>query len=244
MRLLDLTLPTPEANLALDEVLLNESEDSDLGTRGNYASVLRLWESPTTFVVIGRGSKRDAEANVAACEVAGIPILRRCSGGTAVVAGPGCLMYAVVLSYEEHPSLRSVDAAHQFVMSRMQAALSTLSTDVRYRGSCDLTLNDRKISGNSLRCKRRHLLYHGTVLFDFPLEKISQFLGTPPRMPDYRQGRSHHEFIANFPASSEVIKQAIIKKWQAFEQLKDWPIEETQRLADEQYATASWNERL
>ena len=187
MKLLDLTLPTPEANLAIDEALLNESENAALGEAGNYANTLRLWESPDTMVVIGRGSRRSVEANVPECERQGVPILRRCSGGTSVLAGPGCLMYAVVLSYEEHPELKSVDVTHQFVMKRMQQALLTLKPDVQFRGSSDLAIGERKISGNSLRCKRRHLLYHGTVLYDFPLEKISTLLGTPPRMPDYRE---------------------------------------------------------
>ncbi len=35
----------------------------------------------------------------------GIPVLRRASGGAAIVIGPGCLMYALVLSYELRPSL-------------------------------------------------------------------------------------------------------------------------------------------
>ena len=243
MRLLDLTLSTPEENLAIDEVLLNESERFEVGEAGNFANVLRLWESPSPFVVIGRGSKRNIEANVSACEAAGVPILRRCSGGTAVVAGPGCLMYAVVLSYEEHPNLRSVDAAHQFVMTRMQRALLTLSPEVQYRGSCDLAIGDRKISGNSLRCKRRHFLYHGTVLFDFPLEQISSYLGTPPRMPDYRAERTHGNFLTNFAFSKDAIRQAIVTEWQADTQLEAWPEAETMMLA-QQYAKAEWNERL
>jgi len=243
MRLLDLTLSTPEENLALDEVMLNESETAEFGEPGNFANVLRLWESPHPFVVIGRGSKRNVEANVSACEAAGVPILRRCSGGTAVVAGPGCLMYAVVLSYEEHPNLRSVDAAHRFVMTRMQRALLTLSPEVQYRGSCDLAIGERKISGNSLRCKRRHVLYHGTVLYDFPLEQISSYLGTPPRMPDYREERPHDTFLANFAFPQNAIREAIVNEWQATKQLEIWPEAETRLLAD-RYAKAEWNERL
>lgn len=244
MRLFDLTLPTPEANLAVDEALLNVSEQRQDRGVGHYANVLRLWESPSPFVVIGRGTRRSLEINVAACEQRGVPILRRCSGGTSVVAGPGCLMYAVVLSYQQYPELRGVDAAHQFVMGRMQQALLTLDSRIQFRGSSDLALAGQKISGNSLRCKREHLLYHGTILYDFALPLIQELLGTPPRMPEYRDARNHTDFVTNFPHEASAIRDAIVRAWQANKKLDEWPEAETEQLVREQYLTRDWNERL
>jgi lipoate-protein ligase A len=49
MKLLDLTLPTPAENLALDEALLDAAEAGELPDE-----VLRLWEFPQAVVVIGR----------------------------------------------------------------------------------------------------------------------------------------------------------------------------------------------
>ena len=240
MRLLDLTLTTPAENLALDEALLDTAESDP--TREN---VLRLWESPTPFVCVGRASKLDKEVNLAACEGANVPVLRRCSGGTSVVAGPGCLMYAVVVSYAEHPQLRVVDKAHRYVMERMCAALTTLSKRVQLRGTCDLTLGDRKISGNALRCKRDHFLYHGTVLYDFPISQIESWLGNdPPRQPDYRDRRSHDSFVANFPFPVDAIREAISQQWQTSGALETWPEAETRRLVETRYQLSSWHERL
>ena len=67
MTLLDLTLPTPAENLALDEALLDAAED------GVGGEVLRFWESPTPFVVVGYANKIASEVNVAACEATGGP---------------------------------------------------------------------------------------------------------------------------------------------------------------------------
>ena len=64
-----------------------------------------MWESSEVAVVLGRSSQIAREANVDACRADNIPILRRCSGGCAVVIGPGCLMYSVLLSYERRPRL-------------------------------------------------------------------------------------------------------------------------------------------
>ena len=89
VNLLDLTLSTPAENLAADEALLDERE----ATAGE--PVLRLWESPEHFVVVGYSNRVGTEVNEPACRARGIPILRRCSGGGTVLQGPGCLNYAL-----------------------------------------------------------------------------------------------------------------------------------------------------
>src|SRR6266480_945364 len=110
MTLLDLTLPTPAENLACDEALLDAAESCSGG------EVLRFWESPEYFVVVGYANKVATEVNVATCEARGIPILRRCSGGGTVVQGPGCLSYALVLSIADNAELRNITAANRFIM--------------------------------------------------------------------------------------------------------------------------------
>lgn len=53
MHRLDLTLPTPEENLALEEALLESSEG------GGGPELLRFWESPDHFVLLGWRENRD-----------------------------------------------------------------------------------------------------------------------------------------------------------------------------------------
>jgi lipoate-protein ligase A len=239
MHLLDLTLPTPAENLALDEALLEEAEAG-----GQPGEILRLWESAQPLVVVGRSSRVAEEVNLEACRAAGIPVLRRCSGGAAVVAGPGCLMYAVVLSYAKHPELHVLETAHRFVLGNLKHALEGLRPHVEMLGTSDLTLNDRKFSGNSLRCKRDFLLYHGTVLYQFDLSWISQYLGHAPRQPAYRRERPHDQFVANFPAPAAQLRAAIRRVWSAGPTLHQWPRELTRRLVHERYALDAWNLRL
>jgi lipoate-protein ligase A len=239
MRLLDLTLDTPEENLALDEAILEEAEQT-----GDRVETLRLWESPQPFVVLGRSSRITVEVNEDACRRRGMPILRRCSGGASVVAGPGCLMYAVVLSFDLRPELRMISEAHCFVAQNMMAAVRPLVPEVRFRGTCDLTIGDKKFSGNSLRVKRSNMLYHGTLLFDFPLELISACLRNPPRQPDYRQGREHGTFVTNLGVSTEALRQSLVRQWQARSDTADWPRGRTESLIAQRYSQPSWNYRL
>jgi lipoate---protein ligase len=200
--------------------------------------VLRLWEAPRPFVVIGRSSRIAEEVNLAAASA--WTVIRRCSGGAAVVAGPGCLMYAVVLSYERRPALRVIDAAHRFVLSQLAAALRPQLPDVQLAGTSDLAWNNQKISGNSMRCKRSHMLYHGTLLYDFRLELISQILSTAPRQPAYRGGRTHGDFVTNAPIDCETLKDALRRQWNAQETRSDWPQHRVAELVAQRYGRDDW----
>lgn len=238
MQLVDITLPTPAENLALDEALL------DAAQAGEYGETLRLWESPVPLVVVGRASEVAVEVNLDVCRARQIAVLRRTSGGAAIVAGPGCLMYAVVLSYELRPELRMIDQAHRFVLETIASGLRTLVPTVARRGISDLTVDGRvKFSGNSLRASRSHVLYHGTLLYDFPLSLVSELLLTPPRQPDYREQRAHGDFVANLPARKGALREAIISAWPIAGALGSWPGERTARLALEKYSSETWNLR-
>ncbi len=170
-----------------------------------------------------------------ACRTDGASVFRRSSGGLAIVTGPGCLMYSVVLDMERRPTLRNVSEAHRFVLNRLIAAVKPYAAEVACRGTSDLVLGDRKFSGNSLRQKRRHLLYHGTLLYRFELESIPRYLKMPPRMPDYRQARPHTDFVTNLSLDGAFLRNAIAAAWEVQTIREDWPREATVRLTQEKY---------
>jgi lipoate---protein ligase len=237
---LPLTLETPAENLALDEALLDAAIAGELA-----GEALRLWEPIDPFVVLGRSSKL-AEVRMHACQAEGVPVLRRPSGGATVVAGRGCLMYAVILNLNERHELRHVDRAHQFVLGRIAEALKPLASGVAISGTSDLTLTGlngeppRKFSGNSLRLKRDWLLYHGTILYNFPLDRLDRWLDKPARRPEYRGERDHEAFVRNFPTTRHQLTVALLDAWQTKEPLVEWPQQRTLTLATDRYIKLDW----
>jgi lipoate---protein ligase len=213
MKYLDLTLPTPAENLAHDEQLLDAAE------RGAGGAVLRVWESPQPFVVVGYANRIETEVDVAACERRGIPVLRRCSGGGTVVQGPGCLSYALILQIQDPGPLANVTTANRFIMDRNRAAIQSLLPDspaaVAVQGHTDLTLGGLKFSGNAQRRRKHWLLFHGTFLLDFDLALIGQLLPLPSRQPDYRASRPHDRFVTNLHLPADAVKVAMQKAWAA-----------------------------
>src|SRR5262245_45961205 len=207
MRLLDLTLPDPAANLALDEALLLAAED------GTGAEVLRFWELPTRAVVLGAGGSIAIDANVAACEADRVPILRRASGGGTVLLGPGCLCFSLVLAYDHAPGLDQIRASNQYVLARVAHALRPILS-ANLEGTSDLAVNRLKFSGNAQQRKRRHFLHHGTLLCGFDTGLLPRYLNAPERQPDYRRDRTHAEFVANLPATVAEVKQLLVAEWE------------------------------
>jgi lipoate---protein ligase len=247
MQSVHVTLPSAAENVALDEALLEAAEEGSGGDE-----FLRIWESPYPLIVAGRSTRISREINEPECETKRIPILRRSSGGAAIVAGPGCLMYAIVISHKQRPELLDITRAHRFVLTRIVESIQPLVAhmgSVQVAGTSDLVFNDevnapRKFSGNSLRVKRSHFLYHGTILYDFDLSLISRCLLPPPRQPDYRNGREHTEFVVNLPTSRQKLIGALNTAWPTAGELTNPPLARVQELVATRFGQRAWNFEL
>jgi lipoate---protein ligase len=236
MILCDLTLGTPEENLACDEVLLDLCED------GGSDELLRLWDLPRYFVVLGYANKAAAEVNFPFCRQLGIPILRRCSGGGTVLQGPGVVNYSLILRIDDSGPYHSIPATNKSILERHRDALAALvGAPVEWRGQTDLTIGGLKFSGNAQRRKRRFLLFHGSFLLHLDISLVEKTLPLPSRQPDYRVNRSHADFLINVNIPVHSIKAALAKTWQASSTMPDIPFDRITQLVREKYSLDEWN---
>jgi lipoate-protein ligase A len=234
MQYLDLTLAFPAANLACDEALLDACD------QGAGGEVLRFWEPEQCFVVLGYSNQAAREVNLAACRKAGIGVFRRCSGGGAVLQGPGCLNYSLVMKTAGHPPLETITGANRHIMARHRDALAgALGRPVEVQGVTDLTIGGLKFSGNAQRRKRQALIFHGTFLLRFDLGLMEKFLLPPSRQPEYRNGRPHDRFVTNLGVPPSVIQSALREAWAAQAPLAAAP--DCRKLIAEKYAQDGWN---
>ena len=236
MKLLDLTLANPAANLACDEALLDWCEE------GFPDEILRFWEPRQHFAVLGYSNKARTEVNLDSCQRLGVPVLRRCSGGGTVLQGPGCLNYALVLKMRDNSPLTNISRANAFIMNRNRNALnSLLDGKVLVQGHTDLTLQGTKFSGNSQRRRHHFLLFHGSFLLDLDLALVEQTLHMPSKQPQYRRDRAHANFLTNLNLQAGAVKGAMKQMWDANAALEEFPEKRLQRLVQEKYATDAWN---
>jgi lipoate---protein ligase len=178
---------TAEEQLGRDLQLFQRVEDgaADYGWR--------LWEADTAAVVLGRFGNTATDVLERHCQRDGVPVVRRCSGGGAVVVGRGCLNFAVAFALPVHPELADVARSFSIVLHRIARALTVEGLSIE--GGTDLVVGGRKVSGNAQRRGRRAVLHHGTLLYDFDPMLAARYLREPRRQPTYREHRPHTDFM-------------------------------------------------
>jgi len=239
MKYLGLSFADPRRNLACDEALGDDFEAAEGG------EVLRLWEPAGYFVVVGYSNRVRAEVNVAACEARGIPILRRFSGGGAVLQGTGCLNYTLVLRNERPGSFGDIGQSYHRVLDRHRELVAKLTSEpVQFQGTSDLAIAGRKFSGNSQHRKQRTTVFHGTFLLNLDLSLIGVCLPMPSRQPAYRQGRAHESFLRNLRIDPARVKQALKEAWQADDPFERVPSERIEALMKARYKRDEWNNKF
>ena len=199
----DVTLPSAEENILFDDVLLHRAEI------GQSDQVLRFWESPKTFVVLGRMSKEEDDLKIDSILNDRIPVVRRSSGGGTVLQGRGCLNYSLILSKNNSAEIADLRKSYSFILGKVVAALNSLGINADFFPISDIALreNQKKFSGNAQKRGRNFILHHGTVLYQFDLFLIEKYLKFPKDVPAYRQGRAHLDFVTNLSLNVSAFKE-------------------------------------
>lgn len=235
---------SPAELLALEEALLEYCEESA------EAGFLHFWEAEQHFVVLGYSKKMAEEIHSEACRDAEIPILRRATGGGTVLQGPGSFNYTLVLPIEGDQDFATIRSTNIAVMERHRSAFDRLmGRPTQVRGYTDLTIGDRKFSGNAQRRKRRCFLFHGAFLLGLDLSLVERTLKPPMQQPEYRQQRGHRDFLMNLPLRQQEVEGALRSCWSQATVLpkKALPPEllaRMQHLVTTKYGREEWNQKF
>lgn len=206
MILKDISFESPIDNILYDEVLLTLAEVH------KSEDVLRFWESPCYFVVLGRIGKLNDDVRLSEVRQDQIPVLRRSSGGGTVLQGPGCLNYSYILSKEKTVEVGDLKKSYEYILGSVVDGLERAGVAAQYLPISDIALlnSNRKISGNAQKRGRNYVLHHGTLLYNFDLSLISHYLKHPKDRPEYRGDRSHQEFVANAGITAVDFKRSLV----------------------------------
>lgn len=192
-------LRKPSAALAWSEARIDDPE-----TPG---PAIALWLPEGVTVAIGIGQKPEAELEIDAMRRDGVGLVRRQSGGGAVLLYPGTLCWeawadagAIGRLTGEGAGIRPAYAALSLPVVR---ALKTMGIEAFHAGICDLSAQaegwplPKKLAGTAQLRRRDRVLVHGSLLVAPDLDVLSRYLLFPGEQPDYRQGRAHREFCAS-----------------------------------------------
>lgn len=170
-RLLDTGLRSAAENIALNRTLLEGRRD---GITPNTLRFLRFEPS----ALVGFHQDVDLELNRERCEALGVAIQRRITGGGAIYFDPGQLGWELYFGRGDL-GVAEMDRLAERICQAAAAGISRLGVEAQFRPRNDIEVGGRKLSGTGGVSDGEAVLYQGTLLIDFDIERMLQLLRTP-----------------------------------------------------------------
>ena len=131
------------------------------------ACTLYLWQNRRT-VVVGKNQNCWAECRIGNLEEDGGYLVRRLSEGGSVYHDEQNLNFTFLVNEEDYDVERQLEVILQAVRS--------FGLDARKTGRNDITIDDRKFSGNAFYKSGGKCYHHGTLLVDVDTHAMSRYL--------------------------------------------------------------------
>jgi lipoate---protein ligase len=156
-------------NMALDYVMLQSM------SRRESPPTIRVyrWEKPA--ITIGYFQILHEEVYEDECRMEGIPVIRRISGGGAVLHEHE-ITYSITLPLRSKTSGGKMLDSFRDLCEPVIKALQKQSLQASYRPISDIVVGNRKVSGCAQARKQGALLQHGAILLELEEKKLLRFL--------------------------------------------------------------------
>ena len=118
-----------------------------------------MWQVAPT-VVVGRNQSVESEVDLDYCRRHDVDVCRRKSGGGAIYADQGNVMFSLV-----SPGMNVAEAFARY-LSLIIPALRSLGLPAEASGRNDVLVGGRKVSGTAFYQLGGHSVVHGTMLYD------------------------------------------------------------------------------
>ncbi|MCM2357022.1 MAG: lipoate--protein ligase family protein [Geobacteraceae bacterium] len=182
------------ANMAVDEALLSSFAPE------RSAPVLRLYGWTPPALSLGRFQKGGEVLDLERCAAAGVPVVRRITGG-GVIFHADELTYAIVCAPRQIAAAATVKESFRILTSFLLRFYGKLGLKARYavdhppggtrlgertpfcfagRESYDILIDGRKIGGNAQRRLRHAIFQHGSIPLANRAAEGAGFLREPP----------------------------------------------------------------
>lgn len=162
MKYIEIKTKDPHFNLAMEEYLLTNCKPSE--------SYFLLWQNEPS-IIIGKHQNTMEEINTRFVEENNINVVRRMSGGGAVYHDLGNLNYSFIVGNGQQDMFDFKKFTYPIV-----ELLQQYGVNAEVSGRNDMTIEEKKFSGNAQFIRNNNLLHHGTLLFNSDLERLQDAL--------------------------------------------------------------------
>jgi len=188
-RVLDTGLRPPAQNIALNRALLEARQADEI------PSTLRFLRF-TPSALLGYHQSAEQELNLEYCKANGIAVQRRITGGGAIYFDETQIGWELYL-HKRDVGTSDMQAISRRICHAAATAISALGVDARYRPRNDIEVDGRKISGTGGAFDGDALLFQGTLLIEFDVEKMLRVLRIPAEKLSDKAIASARERVAN-----------------------------------------------
>ena len=190
--------------------------DCELLQSGKTLSGLKVWEPEQVFVIIGKGSDPQDELSADNILRDNIPVIKRTTGGCAVVVAPD--MFVASFAIRNDPAKKNNEYFDLFNGVLLKAFQKIGIENLDTAGISDITLNGLKVVGSAIYRNKDQVFYHAVINIAGDIDLMEKYLKIPSRQPDYRQNRTHRDFVTSFKAQGYHIEltdfeQALKSEW-------------------------------
>lgn len=234
----------PTMAMAIEEVIL-ESVSRD------GIPVIHFWDWGSKAVTIGSFQVADDEVHLFRCRRAGIPVIRRISGGGTMFHSPG---QEIVFSICAPPGMISKDIGASYVQM-LEPVVKTLK-GLGMNPSVienNIMLKELKVSGSAQRRMARAILHHGTVLFDVNQYEMFSYIKGDKITPSGKGTCSNYKPVTSISDQLETTYEELYERirdavLEGKDHLESYWTEDELQMADElvrtKYSNEDWNLKL
>ncbi len=248
-RLIQFSVNDAFTNMAIDEaILIAVSEKKVLPT-------LRFYCWNPSAISIGTFQSMNDEVDVEKCKAMGVDVIRRITGGGAVYHdAKGEVTYSISVPVGHRLAPSDILESYRIICNGIVEGLKQFGIDAQFSPINDVTVGERKISGNAQTRRRGVLLQHGTILVDFDPETMFSLLKVPDEKIRDKKIKAvrrrvtsiKHELGRNVPLDevAEVMLHAFEKALNIElieDKLTEYELELVDKIKKDRYQNPNWN---
>jgi lipoate-protein ligase A len=188
-------------DIALDETLARRA-----------GAVVRVWSPLERAGVLGVASRAADELLLDRCRADRLPVLRRSTGGAAVLLTPEVACFSSVMPHALHPEAKRISGAYALAFEGLARAFRELGLDVDFERPGDVAVSGRKIVGLAQARRRHATLVHGVVPVGLDHGLIERYIAHPPSEPAYRSGRRHGDFVTTLAHETGASDEGLMQR--------------------------------
>lgn len=188
-RLIDTGLRPAAENIALNRALLEARQ------AGEIPDTLRFLQF-TPSALLGFHQSAEQELNLDYCREHNVTVQRRITGGGAIYFDETQIGWELYLD-KNRLGMASMEAIARRICEAAARGISTLGVDARFRPRNDIEVDGRKISGTGGVFDGNALMYQGTLLVRFDVERMLRVLRIPAEKLSDKAIASARERVAN-----------------------------------------------